>query len=1525
MINSITIRFHAITPATFEVALSGPDIGEAKGTLTLPFDAATRRAIWRALTPNYRPDAPGNRATEALLADLGDRSRLAENVGRRLADALLTTPDVRTGFSTAISLATGERTPLPVEMRFGQDCDEVAALPWELLHYRDHFLVSGTTIVLSRYPEGAIPPTPVLADLPLRVLMVLSEPVDAGPTLSHQARRELVHGLRGLDEQGAVLVDVLRPPTFATLVEALTTGEYHMLVFYGHGVYREGQGHLLFEDEFGGPGLVSAGELANALRNSSVRVVVLGACESAALDGETPDGDGETALDIWSGTAPALVKAGVPVAIGMQVSMRVDAALAFLRQFALSVSAGKSVVDAVGDARRPLTASTYDHAWCIPAVYGRTRDGFRLFDPAQALPPETAQMRTAMQTARREIQTLEEAVSRSGSVKEAAELAGLRAAKARYAQAHAELAGHPPGGYALVTSPHYGVPSNRAFVGRQAEIVQVGRGLAQTQPVVVWGTGGIGKSALAVEVAHRQSWRYPGGVLWLACQGGPALDTLLDRMAGFCGIAQPDKMEPDKKATNVRAALANLDERVLMIWDNVEDVWDDRAIRQFIYDLPDNVQCLITTRHNPEETGWSVVELPRLPDPAMTRLFLDLGAKANIKLASRADADLIPAVVGWLQGHPLALILAVPLAAKHGMKRLWQELQREPLEGIDAALAASMRFLSPDEVRLFARLSVFTIRFKWEAAAALLPDVPRADRLLDRLVQQALVDFDGARHGYHALVRQYAYARLLAMEKDVRPIHRLAAEYLQAKITDPDQGGTPEEVLEHVDQWEQAAEWETFAHRASALINGLDRLGYWGKIDQRLERALVGLNNLQKADKLAATLWNDRGTMALKLAQWERAIGYYERSLEKKERMGDINGMAQTYMGLGNVYLQKGEWEQAIGYYKKDLEISERVGDVHGMAQTLGNLGNVYLQKGEWVRAIGYYEYSLEKKERVEDIHGMSQTYNNLGLVYTNKGEWERAIGYFERSLEISERVGDIHGMAQTYNNLGSVYVRKGEWERAIDYYEQSLETQERVGDIHGMSQTLGNLGLVFANKGEWERATGHFARSLEIDERVGDIHGMAQTYNNLGLVYTNKGEWERAIGHFARSLEIDERVGDIHGMATTYMNLGNVYRQKGEWERAISYYEQSLETKERQGDILGMAQIFGNLGLVFADKGEWERAIGYYERSLETEERVGDIHGMAQTYNNLGLVYADKGEWERAIGYHERSREALERVGDIHGMAKTFGNLGNVYQHKGEWERAISYYERSLETLEWVGDIHGMAQIFGNLGNVYQHKGEWERAIGYYERSLEILERVGDIHSMAQTYNNLGNVYTNSGEWERAIGYYERSLEIKERVGDIHGMAKTFSNLGNICLAKGEGERAIGYYERSLEILERVGDIYVMAQTFGNLGIVYADKGEWERAIGYYEQSLEAKERMGDIHGMAQTYGNLGHLYQAQGDTDQAARYVAQAYLFFAQMGAPEAQQIAGLLVNIIGSADAANAYLQRMADESTPQDPHP
>jgi tetratricopeptide (TPR) repeat protein len=1014
------------------------------------------------------------------------------------------------------------------------------------------------------------------------------------------------------------VVDELRPPTFDILAEAVRTGGYHALHFYGHGVYHEGAGHLLFEDPYGGPQFIKADDVGAVLNNSDVRLVVMGACQSA-MGG----------ADRWSSAAAAMLRAGVPLVVGMQVSMGVDAAQAFTRQFYLSLAAGKDVAQAMGDARLPLRPGTYGQTWFIPALYSRARSGMRLFDPTAPRAVD-AELVTQLRGLHAEVERLEEEMSGLGVIDSPGELAGLRAAQKKLRQAQTAMRRATPGDYTPVISPLYGVPpQNPHFVGRVEALREVAQGMEGELPVVIWGLDGIGKTALAIEVVRRQSWRYPGGVLWLDCRGGPPFDSLLNQMGAFCGHPEVETMKPEKRQATVRVLLASLD-HCLLVWDNAEAVWGQRAVRRFIETLPQNCGSLITTRDDPEQAGWPTVELPPLPSQSMTALFWVLGTAAGIK-AVADDLPLVSHVLDWLEGHPLALTLAVPMAKKRGLKRLWAELQRQPLKGVDATLRVSFERLTGLQQHTFTHLSVLTIPFEYPVAEALLPGEETVDEAVDVLVQRALLSFDGRRYAYHALVRQFAYEELQKGEDDWRVSHRRAAEYLNAKARD--EGITPAEALEEVDQWERGKAWREFAESASALVGLLDRHGYWPEIERQLARALEATRAHLDDIEMEAALLGGVARMAHRQAEWDRAIEMYQRSLEIDERMGDVHGMVGTWVNLGVVYADKGEWERAIEVYQRCLETFERVGDMHGMAKTWVNLGSVYIRRGEWERAIEMYESCLETFECVGDVHGMAQTFNNLGNVYLQKGKWDQAIEVYQRSLETFERVGDVHGMAQTWTGLGSVYTRKGEWKRAIKMYQHSLETFEHLGDVHGMAQTFNNLGSVYYRKDKWERAIEMHQRSLETFERVGDVHGMAQTFNNLGMVYTAKGEGERAIKMYQHSLEIDERVGDVHGMAQTFNNLGVVYADKGEWERAVEMYQRSLETKERVGDVYGMAKTWGNLGLLYKSQGDKEKAAEYLAQAYLVLDQLGAAPAARQAASGLVRVL---GSVEAANAYLE-------------------------------------------------------------------------------------------------------------------------------------------------------------------------------------------------------------------------------------------------------------------------------------------------
>jgi tetratricopeptide (TPR) repeat protein len=227
-----------------------------------------------------------------------------------------------------------------------------------------------------------------------------------------------------------------------------------------------------------------------------------------------------------------------------------------------------------------------------------------------------------------------------------------------------------------------------------------------------------------------------------------------------------------------------------------------------------------------------------------------------------------------------------------------------------------------------------------------------------------------------------------------------------------------------------------------------------------------------------------QGQLARVSAQWPEALRIFQE-LWREELSPSLEGTLANDLGL--LYHDKGDWDRAIGYYERSLAIKERMGAEREMAATFSNLGNVYQDKSEWDRAIEYYERSLEIMERVGAVHLVARIFNNLGSAHQAKGEWERAMEYCERSLEITQKIGDEYVISRTFNILGEVYRAKGEWERAMEYCKRSLAIREKMGDEYGMAYIYNNMALLYQAQGRLEEAIPLFEKSIAIVERIGD------------------------------------------------------------------------------------------------------------------------------------------------------------------------------------------------------------------------------------------------------------------------------------------------------------------------------------------------------------------------------------------------------------------------------------------------------
>jgi len=1111
---------------------------------------------------------------------------------------------------------------------------DLRELPWELLHNGERFLVLNPGILrcFTEIPEKSVANSPI-TDRKAHVTVLLASPLlnaDPDETLPIDSKTGLYDPLLNQpsvldfrkEVQGFTDLEGHPYPYIFDLYRRTQRGTFReqllngpdILHFSGHG----DRGCLSLETDIATSDIFTSQDLMESGIHPNIRLAVLNGClTAAALKATAQDG---------LSMAEAFGQLGVPYVIAMQSSLSTVSGTLLSGHFYRYLAKGKTIAEAVRLSRFTLHEQG-PHPWefAVPILFTAHPEKE---EGALVIPVET-----------------EEQVD--------VKLRGSRLTEQR----------------------------EERFAGRRRELVKIAKALdrhSADRGVLLHGAGGMGKTATALEAAHRFGEDFDEVVFAAARRELPSpelsvelkgasigrqaadVSTLFQQVIReFRDLGRPLSIPEGADFGQIsRAILDRFCEpgRRLLILDNLEDLFSDPdrgdtldgRLVDFLGQLPvERCKVILTSRTDFRNLprGYRRVGLNPLEGLEIGEFFQEL-------LRDRAgvvDMEELRVVLSRTGAHPITLLLALALLEEGvSLQEVLGRLTDPSEEPWRYLVEKTLERMGPEESEIYRALSLF----RSTGTVATLSEVIGIGGSEIRQALHRLFRFSLVTKQTHVLLDEEDYGLLPLLREDAG----------RKRMADPERES---EMKQRFGQW-VLGEIDEYGSRLDAL--GMLELN---RLDQEKWNILVGgvyLQELSRGDdalkvydccmridrlfehrEMESAVLNNMGIVYLRQGDWDRALEMYGKSLEIRERLGDHHGMAQTLGNIGNVYRVKGDWDGALEMYGKSLETFERLGDHHGMAQTFNNMGVIYDQQAEWDQALEIYGKALETFERLGDHHGMAQTLGNIGNVYRDKGEWDRALEMHGKSLEIDERLGDHHGMAQTFNNMGMVLADKGEWDRALEMYGKSLEIDERLGDHHGMAQTFNNMGMVLADKGEWNRALEMYGKSLETYERLGDYHGMAQTFNNMGVIYYQQGEWDGALEMYGKSLEISERLGDHHGMAATLNNMGNVYRQQGEWDRGMEMFGKSVEIKERLGDHHGMAQTFGNMGIVYYQKGDWDQALEMYGKALEISERLGDLHGVAQTRFNMALLSGQKGDLKGAVTLASQALEIFKKYGSTH------------------------------------------------------------------------------------------------------------------------------------------------------------------------------------------------------------------------------------------------------------------------------------
>ena len=378
----------------------------------------------------------------------------------------------------------------------------------------------------------------------------------------------------------------------------------------------------------------------------------------------------------------------------------------------------------------------------------------------------------------------------------------LRAAESRGSLDDAERPGPAPGS---LDRPLPWRPLG--LVGRDRDLELLEGCLADQRLVTLVGTGGVGKTRLALEAAHRAA--KAGRRVWWADLTAIDQDRVLDALAEATGVEMPRGDDP---AAHLAASLHR--SSGLLCLDNAESVLDALApVVELLSATAPRLSVLATSRERLAVAAEHVhhlgpLSLPTTKDPGpAVELFVARAPALEAGALTDADVADIAELCRRLDGLPLAIELGAARAPSFGIREFTEQVADElDLLGggrrtaasrhqtLRAVVDASYRLLTAEEALLLERLGVFPGRFDLQAVRAVCADdrLPRTScaSLLARLVEQSLVQAGGGRFWLLDTLR--TYANELLSGDDRRWLHQRHARHVVTRLGELDWTGRPE-------------------------------------------------------------------------------------------------------------------------------------------------------------------------------------------------------------------------------------------------------------------------------------------------------------------------------------------------------------------------------------------------------------------------------------------------------------------------------------------------------------------------------------------------------------------------------------------------------------------------------------------------------------------------------------------------------------------------------------------------------------
>jgi predicted ATPase/serine/threonine protein kinase len=718
------------------------------------------------------------------------------------------------------------------------------------------------------------------------------------------------------------------------------------------------------------------------------------------------------------------------------------------------------------------------------------------------------------------------------------------------------------------------------LIGRDHELERLDAVLTSSRLVTVTGTGGTGKTHLALTIAEQLAARFEAGAVFvsLAAVADPSL--VASAIAESLGLVDRPAQPPAQLLCDFIG-----DSNLLLVIDNFEQVAGAAPLLSELLARCVELRILVTSRRVLRLRGEAEFVLGPLPLPpagighdvagieayAAVALFLERARAVRPDLAlDEDDIRTIVAICRQLDGLPLAIELAAAQMRVFPPSELMVRLTR-PLDALAHgardmphrhrtlrdAIAWSYSLLGPDEQAVFRRAGVFAGGVDLDGLAQVCEGRPDTGGVAAAALTLA----------EHSLVRAVTGVRGSARVAVLETVREYAREALAAAGEEPAVRRSHAQYFMHL------------AEAGALALGGADQAYWLYRLEQEHDNLRTALDWAEQAGEAETAL---RTSAAL--CRFWTVRGHVREGLERLHRLRRMSvddsllaRRAAVIAGAGSLVHETGDYRAAQPLLEEALAQFRTLDDDASVARVLNTLAWTHAHTGPLHEAAQIAEDALSACQRRGDRRATAVALHNMAWIAVYRGAHRCAIAYAAAAIAIREQLGDRRGAAFTLANRARAERQAGDFAAADDTLRQALAVTDVLADQQLLGLVRMAEGQVRLEQGATEEAAASLRTALGIWHDVRHDFAAGDCLNWLAAATMQLGRPSDAAALLDRADAIWGRIGGPWGLAATLYRRGQLALRTGQ-AGAVDLLERSLDLRRGISDLIGAAECCAEL-----------------------------------------------------------------------------------------------------------------------------------------------------------------------------------------------------------------------------------------------------------------------------------------------------------------------------------------------------------